>query len=138
MPASCCCQMKDQADALSPTLVSLRTSLRDISQSLQEVRTSSAVPEASKSIEESTQSKASDNVPTSTQLQKILAPAVELPERLKSIILLEKSNGLEKARGVWGSMEAVLATWDEAGIPGAKDIMNECRHVLREAQQQQR
>lgn len=129
--------MKDQADALSPTLVSLRTSLREISQSLQEVRASSALPQASKTIQELLQSQTSSSALTSTQLQEILAPAVELPERLKSIILLEKSNGLEKARGLWGSMEAVLATWDEAGIPGAKDIMNECRHVLREAQQQQ-
>lgn len=129
--------MKDQADALSPTLVTLRTSLREISQSLQEVRASSALPQASKTIQELLQSQTSSSALTSTQLQEILAPAVELPERLKSIILLEKSNGLEKARGLWGSMEAVLATWDEAGIPGAKDIMNECRHVLREAQQQQ-
>jgi hypothetical protein len=130
--------MKDQADALSPTLLNLRTSLRDISQSLQEVRVSPDDSRASKSIQQLTNESASDSSLTPVQLQKILAPAVELPERLKSIILLEKDNGLEKARGVWGSMEAVLATWDEAGIPGAKDIMNECRHVLREASQQQR
>ena len=72
-------------------------------------------------------------------LQKCIAHAVELPSRMKDIILLDtEGKGLEKARGVWGSMEAVLATWDEAGIPGAKDIMNECRHVLREAQHQGR
>lgn len=131
--------MKDQADALTPTLASLRSSLRDISLSLQEVHVeSSETNRSSTSIQQLASSKDLNGPLNSAQIQKIIASAVELPTRLKDIILLEPDTGLEKARGVWGSMEAVLATWDEASIPGAKDIMNECRHVLREAQNKRR
>lgn len=131
--------MKDQADALTPTLASLRSSLRDISLSLQEVHVEpNETNKSSASVQQLASGRHSSGPLNSMQIQKIISSAVELPERLKDIILLESESGLEKARGLWGSMEAVLATWDEAGIPGAKDIMNECRHVLREAQHQRR
>jgi hypothetical protein len=130
--------MKDRADALTPSLISLRSSLRDISQSLGEVHVKASQIPPTHATQTMVNRNLSANPLTPLELQKIIAPAVELPSRLKDIILLEEEGvGLQKARGVWGSMEAVLATWDEAGIPGAKDIMNECRHVLREAQQRQ-
>jgi hypothetical protein len=115
--------MKERADDLTPSLTSLRASLRDISQSLQDIQT----PER-KGMEKTYSLE-------SKELERIISLAVELPGCLRDIVLLEGLPvGLEKARGVWGSMESVLATWDEAGIPGAKEIMNECRHVLRKAQ----
>ncbi|UZJ51577.1 hypothetical protein CBS101457_000897 [Exobasidium rhododendri] len=120
-------KMKEKADALTPSLTSLRSSLRDISQSLQEIQEPVKATRLGPSLEASTDT---------TEIEKIVSLAVELPGRLKDTIILEgEVKGLEKARGLWGSMEAVLATWDEAGIPGAKDIINDCRHVLREAQQ---
>lgn len=132
--------MKTQAEALSPSLVSLRSSLRDISSGLQTVQIGSNDHPSTSTAAELAIRKPSQEAPLrSDEIQKMIASAVELPSRLKDTILLDtEGKGLEKARGLWGTMEAVLASWDEAGIPGAKDIMNECRHVLREAQQQSR
>ena len=129
-------QMKNRADALTPSLNSLNSSLADISRSLQKVQVPQDRVDHARSLQQLAGGTIADASLTPLEAQKIIAPAVELPGRLKDMILLEGgATGLERARGVWGSMEAVLAAWDEAGIAGAKDIMNECRLVLREAQQ---
>lgn len=122
--------MKEQADALLPSMNAMQSSLQSISSTSEslvlpkEITQSLPVKQSNKGL----------NLPSD-----ILAkaqPVIELPQRLRDAVLLGNGQeGLIKAQGLWGSLESVLANWDEAGVKGAKEIMNECRQVLRQAQQ---
>lgn len=110
--------MKDRADALIPNLDSLQSALHQIS-----TTTHSLQPPREYAMNDT------------NDTLSLVGPVVELPQRLRDSIALDNEHGLDKAQSLWGSMESVLAAWDEAGIAGAKGIAQECRLVLREAQQ---
>ena len=122
--------MKEQADALLPSMNAMQSSLQSISATSESL----ILP---KNITQSLP--VSNKQHSSTESLDLLSkaqPVIELPQRLRDAVLLENGQeGLTKAQGLWGSLESVLANWDEAGVRGAKEIMNECRQVLRQAQQ---
>lgn len=118
--------MKERADSLVPSLSSLQSSLQSISATSESLV---IPPSLTRTATNDAQSDEGDVLAKAR-------PVIDLPQRLRDLILLEEgSAGLAKAQGLWGSMESVLAAWEEAGVRGAKDIMHDCRLVLREAQQ---
>lgn len=125
-------KMKERADTLLPSLDSLQTSLQSIS----------TITDTISATKKETQPSSDLDARLNTSVRTI----VELPRRLRDLIVLGDSttalggaageSGLSKAQGLWGSMESVLAAWNEAGISGAKEIMQNCRQILREASQE--
>lgn len=131
--------MKERADALMPSLASLQSSMQEIARTSDTLHDPASIDELSaRGGNEASAAMA----PSETALLAKVAPVIELPQRLRDIIALGGGKGdsgsdqsLAKAQSLWGSMEAVLAAWDEAGMSGAREIMSECRLVLRESQQ---
>jgi hypothetical protein len=123
-------KMKERADTLLPSLDSLQSSLQSITS------TTESLSSIGKGVGQKTDS---DEAHVTISIKTV----VDLPRRLRDLIILGETSdkavsesGLTKAQGLWGSMESVLAAWDEAGVGGAKDIMQSCRQILREASQE--
>lgn len=125
--------MKEQADALLPSMNAMQSSLQSISSTSESL----VLPiEITQSLGDMERKQSDINSNSSSNVLTKAQPVIELPQRLRDAVLLGNGQeGLTKAQGLWGSLESVLANWDEAGVKGAKEIMNECRQVLRQAQQ---
>lgn len=122
--------MKEQADALLPSMNAMQSSLQSISSTSESLVLPNQITQSLRINNNENQSSKESQILAKAQ------PVIELPQRLRDAVLLGKGQeGLTKAQGLWGSLESVLANWDEAGVKGAKEIMNECRQVLRQAQQ---
>ncbi|PWN38352.1 uncharacterized protein FA14DRAFT_104174, partial [Meira miltonrushii] len=122
--------MKEQADALLPSMNAMQSSLQSISSTSESLVLPKEITQSLRVKQSSANSRSHSDILAKAQ------PVIELPQRLRDAVLLGNGQeGLTKAQGLWGSLESVLANWDEAGVKGAKEIMNECRQVLRQAQQ---
>lgn len=116
-------QMKVKSESLDPSLDSLRASFSTMSQLSSELDVLRSCKPASQEQEQA-------------QLDplKDLQPVVMLPTTLRDLIDDERpGQGLPQAERLWGQMEGVLAAWSDAGVAGVKEIMAECRVVLKEA-----
>lgn len=147
--------MKDRGDALTPSLSSLQQSLRETSNTSKSLAIPAELYSQPKVVSIDQGKERGGGKLSADEAQRLIAPVVELPHRLRDLIVLgepgttpkqedevahadvaalqKQKEGLAAAERLWGRMEAVLSAWVEAGVPGAKEISAECRVVLREA-----
>jgi vacuolar protein sorting-associated protein 51 len=57
---------------------------------------------------------------------KHLPPIIDLPDLLRS------EPARARADLLWGTWEPALRSWDEAGVRGVSELVDECREILRE------
>jgi hypothetical protein len=126
-------QMKARAESLDSSLDALRGSFESVAQlagSLGQNRvsdgphrtTSSA---AGRAPDDGTPEDPSSQPPTFDPL-KHLPPIIDLPDLLRS------EPARARADLLWGTWEPALRSWDEAGVRGVSELVDECREILRE------
>ncbi|KAN0065306.1 hypothetical protein ACQY0O_001141 [Thecaphora frezii] len=136
--------MKQKSESLDPSLDALKASFSKMSQldtELESLRSPFA-PDPQLTDSSTTAAKALAMLPD-------LDPIVMLPTTLRDLIEFAPSpsdpaqaesrnaeaqatQGLAQAERLWGQMESVLSAWSDAGVEGVRDIMAECRSVLKE------
>ncbi|EPQ30889.1 uncharacterized protein PFL1_01786 [Pseudozyma flocculosa PF-1] len=136
--------MKQKSESLDPSLDALRESFSRIAQLETNLETLRSPIPASGSGDPG-----SSTVEAARDMLPDLEAIVTLPTALRDLIEFgiapidgtqpdaassqgQSSQGLAQAERLWGQMEAVLSAWSDAGVQGVREIIAECRSVLRE------